>query len=209
MVDQDKVEQQQESQREQKQEEQLTPEQQSSAESSQEGNDRETSVDELAALEVDELISIIHDTKAKADENWNVALRVKAEMENVRKRTEREVANARKYGIEKLASEFLPVRDSMEMGLQAAIELDVDDAAVHKIREGMELTLKMMEGAMEKVGLKVVDPSEGDDFNHEYHQAMTMQAVEGKKSNTIVSVMQKGYLLNDRLIRPAMVIVAK
>ena len=165
--------------------------------------------DELAALEAEELIAHIRKAQAKADENWDVALRTKAEMENVRRRTEKEVSNARKFGIEKMINEILPVKDSMEMGLKAAVEMDIEDEAVHKIREGMELTLKMMNDAMAKSGVTEVAPQEGDAFSAEFHQAMSMQEIAGKKSNTIVAVMQKGYLLNERLIRPAMVMVAK
>jgi len=165
--------------------------------------------DELAALEAEELIAHIRKAQAKADENWDVALRTKAEMENVRRRTEKEVSNARKFGIEKMINEILPVKDSMEMGLKAAVEMDIEDEAVHKIREGMELTLKMMNDALDKIGVTEVAPQEGDVFSAEFHQAMSMQEIQGKKSNTIVAVMQKGYLLNERLIRPAMVMVAK
>lgn len=165
--------------------------------------------DELSSLDVEELISRIKVAQSKADENWDVALRTKAEMENVRRRTEKEVANARKFGIEKMINEILPVKDSIEMGLSAAIELDIEDEKVHKIREGMELTLKMMNDALAKIGISEVAPQEGETFNAEFHQAMSMQEIEGKESNTIVAIMQKGYLLNERLIRPAMVMVAK
>lgn len=171
-------------------------------------NNEEVS-DELAALEAEELIAHIKKVQAKADENWDIALRTKAEMENVRRRTEKEVFNARKYGIEKMVSEILPVKDSMEMGLKAAIELDTEDEAVHKIREGMELTLKMMNDALAKIGVKEIDPQEGEPFNADFHQAMSMQEVPGRDPNTIVAVVQKGYTLNERLIRPAMVMVAK
>ena len=165
--------------------------------------------DELAALEAEELIERIKKAQAKADENWDIALRTKAEMENVRRRTEKEVSNARKFGAEKMINEILPVKDSMELGLKAAIELDIEDEAVHKIREGMELTLKMMNDALTKIGVTEVAPEEGEAFNAEFHQAMSMQEVAGKESNSIIAVVQKGYLLNERLLRPAMVMVAK
>ncbi len=172
-------------------------------------NSNEEVVDELAALEAEELIARIRQVQTKADENWDIALRTKAEMENVRRRTEKEVSNARKFGIEKMINEILPVKDSMELGLKAAIDMDIEDEAVHKIREGMELTLKMMNDALGKIGISEVAPKEGDAFNAEFHQAMSMQEIPGKESNTIVVVMQKGYLLNERLVRPAMVMVAK
>ena len=172
-------------------------------------DDNEEVIDELAALEAEELIVRIKQVQSKADENWDIALRTKAEMENVRRRTEKEVSNARKYGIEKMIGEILPVKDSMELGLKAAVDMDIEDEAVHKIREGMELTLKMMNDALSKIGITEISPEEGDVFSAEFHQAMSMQEIPGKKSNTIVAVMQKGYLLNERLVRPAMVMVAK
>lgn len=169
----------------------------------------EEAIEELAALEAEELIAQIRAVQAKADENWDVALRTKAEMENVRRRTEKEVSNARKFGVEKLVNEILPVKDSMELGLKAAIDLDIEDESVHKVREGMELTLKMMNDAMTKIGVTEVSAEEGEVYSADFHQAMSMQEVAGKESNTIIAVVQKGYMLNERLIRPAMVMVAK
>ena len=176
---------------------------------SEDTDNKEEVIDELAALEAEELIARIKQAQTKADENWDIALRTKAEMENVRRRTEKEVSNARKYGVEKMINEILPVKDSMELGLKAAIDLDIEDEAVHKIREGMELTLKMMNDALGKIGISEIAPEEGDAYSAEFHQAMSMQEIPGKESNTIVAVMQKGYLLNERLVRPAMVMVAK
>ncbi len=175
----------------------------------EEASANEEVVDELAALEAEELIARIKQAQTKADENWDVALRTKAEMENVRRRTEKEVSNARKFGIEKMVNEILPVKDSMELGLKAAVDMDIEDRAVHKIREGMELTLKMMNDALGKIGITEIAPEEGDAFSAEVHQAMSMQEIPGKESNSIVAVMQKGYMLNERLVRPAMVMVAK
>ena len=169
----------------------------------------EEAIEELAGLEVEELIAQIRAVQAKADENWDVALRTKAEMENVRRRTEKEVSNARKFGVEKMVNEILPVKDSMELGLKAAVELDIEDESVHKVREGMELTLKMMNDAMKKIGVTEVSAQEGEVYSADFHQAMSMQEVADKESNTIIAVVQKGYMLNERLIRPAMVMVAK
>jgi molecular chaperone GrpE len=173
-------------------------------------NENQTEViDEMAALNAEELMTKVKQAQQKADENWDLALRSKAEMDNVRRRTEKDIANARRFGIEKLANELLPVKDSMELGIKAAAEVIKEDEAAAKIHEGMEMTLKMMVTAMEKVGIKEVAAAEGDIFNPEFHQAMSMQEIEGKESNTIVSVFQKGYTLNDRLLRAAMVLVAK
>lgn len=143
--------------------------------------------------------------RAKADEHWQKFVRAEAEKENIRKRAEKDADTARKQGVEKLAGELLSVRDSLELGLEAAQQ---EDADIEKIREGTELTLKMLVQAMEKFEIEEIDPT-GEKFDPEYHQAMSMQEIEGQESNTVVSVMQKGYRLGDRLLRPALVMVAK
>ncbi|MBF0263760.1 MAG: nucleotide exchange factor GrpE [Gammaproteobacteria bacterium] len=167
------------------------------------------SPDEDAQLSYDELLEKLKTAEDKANENWDLALRSKAEMENVRRRSDKDIENARKYGLEKIANEILPVKDSLDLGLKAAKEAECDDETVTKIVEGMEMTIQQMNTALDKVGIKEVDPQEGEKFNHEFHQAMSMLEMEGKESNTIVSVFQKGYTLSGRLLRPAMVVVAK
>lgn len=152
----------------------------------------------------EEMALLLEDARGKADEHYNQLLRTRAELENLRKRSERELENAHKFALEKFLLELLPVRDSMEMGLTAAEDDNVDPA---KLREGMELTLKMMAAAMEKFGIKPVYP-EGEKFNPELHQAMSMQEVPDVEPNTVVNVVQKGYQLNERLVRPALVIVS-
>lgn len=154
--------------------------------------------------EVKELQLLLEDARTKADEHWNQVLRVQAEMENARRRAERDVENAHKYALERFSQDLLPVKDSLELGLAAA----GDDAAVEKLREGTELTLKMLTQVMEKFGIKEVNPV-GQPFNPELHQAMSMQPSDNQPANTILAVMQKGYTLNDRLMRPALVVVAK
>lgn len=144
------------------------------------------------------------EAQAKADDNWDQLVRTRAEMENIRRRSERELANAHKYALEKFAQELLPVIDSMEMGVAAAMD---ENADVSKLREGTEMTLKMFETAIEKFGIKGVHPH-GEAFNPEHHQAMTMIDSPEHEPNMIIDVMQKGYLLNERLVRPAMVVVA-
>ncbi|RUM93457.1 MAG: nucleotide exchange factor GrpE [Thiothrix sp.] len=143
-------------------------------------------------------------SKARAQENWDRLLRVQAENDNLRKRSERDIENAHKYALEGFAKDLLPVKDSLEMGLVAA-QTDSDEG---NLKEGAEMTLKMFSDIFEKHGIKVVDP-EGEPFNPDHHQAMTMQEDADLEPNTVVTVMQKGYLLNDRLIRPAMVVVSK
>jgi len=154
----------------------------------------------------EELLLTLQDAQAKADEHWNQLLRARADMSNMQRRAERELENAHKFGIEKFVRELLPVKDSMELGLVAT---DTDELDPVKVREGMELTLKMLADAVGKFGVTVIDPL-GETFNPEFHQAMTTQpGGEGVEANTVLTVFQKGYLLNDRLIRPAMVVVAK
>jgi len=148
---------------------------------------------------------LLEDARNKADEHWNLYMRTQAEMDNLRKRAERDVQNAHKFGIEKLVGELLPVMDSLEMGISAA---DSSDEATAKLVEGMEMTAKMFAGALQKVGITPVDPM-GEVFNPEFHQAMSMVENADAEPNTVMAVMQKGYILNERLVRPAMVVVVK
>ena len=132
-------------------------------------------------------------------------LRARAELENLQKRSARDLENAHKYGLERFMTELLPVRDSVELGLNSVGGAEAD---AQKLREGLELTLKLFDAASEKFGLQEVNP-EGRSFDPEYHQAMSMQEAAGVAPGTVITVVQKGYLLNERLLRPAMVIVAK
>ena len=140
-----------------------------------------------------------------ADEQVEAVLRVRAELDNVRKRAERDVANAHRYGVERLVEELLPVQDSLELGSVAAADQDVE---LEQVREGMDLTIKMMAAVLDRVGVAELNPV-GDAFDPTYHQAMSMQESQGSESGSVIAVVQKGYLLNDRLVRPALVIVAK
>ena len=160
---------------------------------------------ELEADSIEELQAKLTEAEAQAQENWEKLLRVNAEMDNLRRRTERELENAHKYALERFAQELLAVRDSLEMGVAAA---EQEEASVEKIKEGTELTLKMLESAMDKFNIQPIEPM-GEPFNPELHQAMSMVEMPDKAPNTVINVMQKGYLLNDRLIRPAMVMVSK
>ena len=160
--------------------------------------------DEVAAADAEALQALLEDARSKADSHWDQCLRLQADIENLRKRNERDLVNAHKFALEKFAVDLLPVKDSLEMGLAAAGE----SADVAKLKEGGELTLKMLTTAMEKYNIKEINPI-NDEFNPEYHEAMSLQERADVKPNTVVTVVQKGYLLNDRLIRPAMVIVSK
>ncbi|MCP4042766.1 MAG: nucleotide exchange factor GrpE [Gammaproteobacteria bacterium] len=153
----------------------------------------------------EELALLLEEARNQADKHKNGLLRARAELDNLRKRTARDIENAHKYGIERLVTEMLPVRDSMELGVAAASE---EGADIHKVQEGIELTLKMLIASMDKLGVEEVNP-QGEKFDPELHQAMNVQEVEGAEPGSVVIVYQKGYLLNQRLVRPAMVIVAK
>ncbi len=136
---------------------------------------------------------------------WDQMMRLRAEIENNRKRAERDVENAHKYAMKNFAEALLPIIDSMEMGMSAA---EAENATLQSIREGSELTMNMFIQVLEKQGLTQVDPV-GEKFDPEQHQAISMVEDDNAESNTVISVMQKGFLLNDRLVRPAMVVVAK
>ncbi len=140
--------------------------------------------------------------RAKADENWERYLRAAAEVENVRKRAVRDVENARKFALESFSRDLLDVRDSLEMGLAAA-----DSADANALREGSEATLKLLQSVMERFGVEQIDP-EGEPFDPEQHEAMTMQPSADVEPDSVLTVIQKGYSLNGRLLRPARVIVA-
>ena len=131
-------------------------------------------------------------------------VRAQAEMENLRKRAARDVENAHKYALEKFTNELLPIMDSLELGLSASVKAkNLDDLC-----KGMELTLEMFNTVMEKFGITMIEPK-GEKFNPELHDAVSMQETNDSNSGIIIEVMQKGYTLNGRLIRPAMVVVAK
>ncbi|MGH8657298.1 MAG: nucleotide exchange factor GrpE [Gammaproteobacteria bacterium] len=131
-------------------------------------------------------------------------LRTRAELENQRKRAAREIENALKFGSERLLSEFLTVKDSLELGLSASEQAP----NLESLKEGMMLTLKLLDSALDTCSVKELNPI-GEKFDPQVHQAMTMQEAPEAEPWTVLSVVQKGYLLHDRLLRPAMVIVAK
>lgn len=146
------------------------------------------------------------EAEKKIQEHWDTILRQKADQENLRKRAQRDLENAHKYALERFANELLPIKDSLEMGLQAASAEDADIAA---LREGSELILKMFVGAMEKFGIEEIDPKQGDKFDPHKHEAMVMTPAPDAEPNTVLLVHQKGYQLNERLLRAARVVVAK
>lgn len=136
---------------------------------------------------------------------WDQIMRLNAEIENNRKRAQRDIENAHKFAVKSFVESLLPVTDSMELGLSAT---DAENVNLDSIREGMNMTLDMFLQTLEKNGIQAINPM-GEKFNPEHHQAMTLQENGDVEPNTVLAVMQKGYLLNDRLIRPAMVVVSK
>ncbi len=154
----------------------------------------------------DDPAALLEDARNKADQHWNDLLRAKADMENLRRRQARDLENAHKRALDKFVAELLPIYDSMELGLNAA---KAEEASIEAVSEGLEMTIKMFMSSINKFGLEEVNPAEGDDFNPELHQAMAMQPVEGIEANKILSVAQKGFQFNGRLLRPAMVLVSQ
>lgn len=135
----------------------------------------------------------------------DAVLRAKAEAQNTRRRAEKDVENARKYALEKFCSELLPVGDNLERALEAA---QIEHEAIQPITEGIELTLKSFVDALGKFNVERIDPM-GEPFDPQLHQAMTMIENPEVEPNSVIAVMQKGFTLNGRLVRPAMVVVSK
>jgi molecular chaperone GrpE len=174
------------------------------------GIDEELLTDEEAAPETDgadqidepsETLSELEKAQVAAEENWDRYLRTAAELENVRKRASRDVENAHRFALERFSRELLAVRDSLEMGLAA------EGASVESLLEGSEATLKILGATMQQFGIEVVDPA-GEPFDPEFHEAISMQPSDDVEPGSVVTVVQKGYSLNGRLLRPAMVVVA-
>ncbi len=147
----------------------------------------------------------LEEAEKKAQNHWDKLVRIQAEMDNLRKRTQKDLENAHKFALEGFAKELLTVIDSLELGIKAA---SGDSAEVTKFREGSELTLNQFTAAFEKFKIDVLEPV-GQPFNPELHQAISMQPTADFLPNTVMACIQKGYVLNGRLLRPAMVIVAK
>ncbi|MBA1190651.1 nucleotide exchange factor GrpE [Pseudomonas entomophila] len=161
------------------------------------GNVDETGADELGAR-----VQVLEEQLAAAQDQ---SLRAVADLQNVRRRAEQDVEKAHKFALEKFAGDLLPVIDSLERGLELS---SADDETIKPMREGIELTLKMFSDTLARYNLQPIDPH-GEPFNAEHHQAMAMQESAEVEPNSVLKVFQKGYLLNGRLLRPAMVVVSK
>lgn len=141
----------------------------------------------------------------KTAEHWERIVRMQAEADNAARRTERDISNAHKYAIEKFVGELLPIVDSLEL---CVINETSDHKAVSSVVEGVNMTLKMFYTAMEKFGIQQINPV-GEPYDPEYQQAISVAVDPDLEPNTVVKVLQKGYTLNSRLVRPALVVVSK
>ena len=160
---------------------------------------------DIAEGSAEDLLDLLEKARTKADEHYDQMMRAHAELENLKRRHARDLENAHKYALDKFVAELLGVWDSLELGHNAAQD---ETADVTKLREGTELTLKMLGDVMGKFGVEQIDPL-NEVFNPELHQAMSMQPRADVPANTVVAVVQKGYTLNGRLVRPAMVMVSQ
>lgn len=154
-------------------------------------------------VELERLQQALAESEERARSHWDQYLRAVADLENVRKRAARDVEAANRHGLEKFAQELLPVRDSLELAVQSAGRADARSLA-----EGQEATLKLLNRALEKLGVTVIDPL-GEPFDPARHEAMMMQESATAEPNSVLKVVQPGYELNGRLLRPARVIVAR
>ena len=181
-----------------KEPEELTPNEQSDEQVAEKPLDNAENDSDLAAL--------LAEARSKLDESQNELLRAHADMENLRRRQSRDLENAHKRALDRFVLELLPIYDSMELGLNATND---SDASLESVRTGLDMTMKMFLTSVGKFGLVQVSPKEGDAFNPELHQAMKTQKAEGVPPNQILSVVQKGYQFNGRLLRPAMIVVSQ
>lgn len=156
-------------------------------------------LDEVAG----DLETALTEARAQADQARDRELRALAELDNIRKRAARDVDQARKFAVERFAGELIDVKDSLEMALTAQ-----GGEAANAVLAGVEATLKLLSKAFEKAGIVEVVPA-GEPFNPEFHEAMVTQPAAEQAPNTVLQVIQKGYVLNGRLLRPARVIVAR
>ena len=162
----------------------------------------DTAAEEAEVLTIESLQQQLEEAQKIIDES---SLRARADIDNLQRRHKKELEKAHKFALDDFSKELLPVWDSLELGIQAALDHTAD---VDKLREGNELTLKLLSDVMNKFGVEQIDPM-GESFNPEEHQAMSMQPSDELPPNTVTAVVQRGYKLNGRLIRPAMVMVSQ
>jgi molecular chaperone GrpE len=155
--------------------------------------------------ELERLQQALAESEERARGHWEQYLRAVAELDNVRKRAQRDIEAANRYGLEKFAAELLPVRDSLELAVQSADQAQVD---ARSLKQGQQATLQLLAKALERIGVAPIDPV-GEPFDPSRHEAMLAQESATAKPGTVLQVVQTGYELNGRVIRPARVIVAK
>jgi molecular chaperone GrpE len=158
-----------------------------------------------AVAELERLQQALTEAEERARNHWEQYLRAVAELDNVRKRAQRDIEAANRYGLEKFAAELLPVRDSLELAVQSASSPEAD---ARSLKQGQEATLQLLAKALERLGVTPIDPL-GESFDPTRHEAMLAQESTTAKPNSVLQVVQTGYELNGRVIRPARVIVAK
>jgi molecular chaperone GrpE len=154
-------------------------------------------------VELERLQQALADAEERAKNHWEQYLRAVADLDNVRKRAQRDIEAANRYGLEKFAAELLPVRDSLELAVQNAGRADLKS-----LKEGQEATLALLARALDKLGVTVIEPA-GEPFDPTRHEAMMAQESATAEPNSVLQVVQPGYELNGRLLRPARVIVSK
>ena len=152
--------------------------------------------------QIQQLQQDLEAAEKKAADNWDKALRAVAELENTKRRAEKDVSNAHKYALERFAQDLLPVIDSLEK----ALEVSSEQPEIKAMQEGVAMTLKLFVDTVKKYGLQQIDPV-GEPFDPNHHEAMSMQPNPQMEPNTVMAVIQRGYVLNGRLVRPARVVV--
>jgi molecular chaperone GrpE len=155
--------------------------------------------------QADDLQTQLEEAQQSTKDNWDKVLRAQAEMENLKRRNTKDLENAHKFALDGFVKALLEVKDSLTMGLKTAQE---DSASVESITEGLEMTDKVFTSTLEKFGVETINPK-GEAFNPEFHEAVTMLPMPDQESNSVLEVIQAGFTLNGRLVRPAMVIVVQ
>ena len=154
---------------------------------------------------IEDLESQLQEAQQSAKDNWDKLLRSQAEMENLKRRTTKDLENAHKFALDGFVKALLEVSDSLTMGIKTAKD---EKATIETTTEGLELTMKVFNSTLEKFGVESINPVD-EKFDPELHEAVTMVPMPDKKSNTVLEVIQTGFTLNGRLVRPALVIVVQ
>ncbi len=161
--------------------------------------------DLIDSSKIEDLESQLEEAQQSAKDNWDKLLRSQAEMENLKRRTTKDLENAHKFALEGFVKALLEVSDSLTMGLKSAQD---EKATLENTTEGLELTMKVFNSTLEKFGVESINPID-EKFDPDLHEAVTMVPMPDKKPNTVLEVVQTGFTLNGRLVRPALVIVVQ